>query len=179
MRIAENTISQRELDHGQSKSSDPELVEDVDKVFVLPLRSDFKSPTFDLSTVDTSGHAKVIKSIYILVHYNLTEYYYRLMHDDTDLFITSEPSEENDISRKFEILSTVSPMKQSHDNIDFDTAHWYQYDVTTLLSDYTGKMIRIHNENFDILNSVIVIEMSNNKVSFGVGPAAVTLCLMF
>lgn len=169
MRIAENTLNQRDLvdDGQQSRMHDSDTVEEVDKVFILPTRREQKN-FFDLSTVDTAGGSKVIKSIYILVNYNLTEYYYgTLMHDDTDLHINSQLTEssENDISRQVGIPFTASPLRKGHDKSEqnFDSAHWFQYDVTSQLSDFSG-YIQISNDNFEINSSVIVLEMTNHKV---------------
>ncbi|KAH9394322.1 hypothetical protein TYRP_004373 [Tyrophagus putrescentiae] len=170
MRIAENTINQRELadfDQSSRLPESTEAVEEVDKVFILPTRRDRRN-LFDLSTVDTAGGSKKIKSIYILVNFNLTEYYYgTLMHNDKDLLITSQPTEtsENDISQQMGIRFTTSPLKKGHTRTEqnFDSAHWFQYDVTSELSDFSGH-IQIGNDNFEINSSVIVLEMTNHKV---------------
>ncbi len=170
MRIAENTINQRELadfDQSTRLPESTEAVEEVDKVFILPTRRDQRN-LFDLSTVDTAGGSKKIKSIYILVNFNLTEYYYgTLMHNDKDLLITSQPTEtsENDISQQMGIRFTTSPLKKGHTRTEqnFDSAHWFQYDVTSELSDFSGH-IQIGNDNFEINSSVIVLEMTNHKV---------------
>lgn len=171
MRIAENTINQRELadfDQSSQLPESTEAVEEVDKVFILPTRRDQRN-LFDLSTVDTAGGSKKIKSIYILVNFNLTEYYYgTLMHNDKDLLITSQPTEtsENDISQQMGIRFTTSPLKKGHTRTEqnFDSAHWFQYDVTSELSDFSGH-IQIGNDNFEINSSVIVLEMTNHKVT--------------
>lgn len=169
MRIAENTINQRDLkdDGQQSRMHESDTVEEVDKVFILPTRREQRN-FFDLSTVDTAGGSKMIKSIYILVNFNLTEYYYgTLMHDDTDLHITSQATEgsENDISQQMGIPFTASPLKKSHakNEQNFDSSHWFQYDVTSHLSDFSG-YIQISNDNFEINSSVIVLEMTNHVV---------------
>lgn len=162
MRIAENSINLQNHIHLADTQSDEPIDKDVDKVFVLPLKPDPKSPAFDLSNVENNGD-KLIKSIMILVKYSLTEYYYRTLSDDTDLVVASAPGDGN-IHNGFSLLSTVAAKKKSHETANLDETHWFQYDVTSILSDYTGK-IRIYNENFDILSSVVIIEMTNNKVA--------------
>lgn len=170
MRIAENTINQRDLVDLDQSARPPELVEpaeEVDKVFILPTRREQKN-LFDLSTVDTAGGSKKIKSIYILVNFNLTDYYYgTLMHDDTDLLITSLSAEtsENDINQQMGIRFTTSPLKKGHTKTEqnFESAHWLQYDVTSELSDFSGH-IQIGNDNFEMISSVIVLEMTSHKV---------------
>lgn len=144
---------------------DSDTVEEVDKVFILPTR---QKNFFDLSTVDTAGGSKVIKSIYILVNFNLTEYYYgALTHDETDLRITSQSSEgsENDISQQMGTPFTASPLKKGNakSQQNFDSAQWFQYDLTSQLSDFSG-YIKISNDNYEINSSVIVLEMTNHKV---------------
>lgn len=173
MRMAERTISQRELiEFGSQRAINAvatnsvtdsvEMIEDVVKAFILPSLKDSSSPVFDLSTVNLSDETKTIKAITILVKYNLTEYYYhKLLNDDSDLFVSLQPTEENDIERNLETMSLVSASNRP--NSDF-LANWYQYDVTHLLNDYTGKLVRIHND-FEITSSVIMIEIVNGKVS--------------
>ncbi|KAI2805392.1 hypothetical protein BLOT_004388, partial [Blomia tropicalis] len=171
MRMAERTISQRELiEFGSQRAINAvatnsvtdsvEMIEDVMKAFILPSLKDSSSPVFDLSTVNLSDETKTIKAITILVKYNLTEYYYhKLLNDDSDLFVSLQPTEENDIERNLETMSLVSASNRP--NSDF-LANWYQYDVTHLLNDYTGKLVRIHND-FEITSSVIMIEIVNGK----------------
>lgn len=164
MRIARNTISQKDQIRDNSQGmQEPDLSEDIDRVFIMPTDPNIKSPVFDLSSMEKSKETKLIKSIKIMVEYNLTEYYYKTLHDDTNLMIASAPGDGN-IQNGFSLLNSVKPVKQSHENIESNSAHWFAYDATTILSDYNDK-IRIYNENFDISSSLIVIEMINNKVS--------------
>lgn len=174
-------------DYGQHKDFD--LIEDVEIAYILPKRRDLKSPMFDLSTVN-ADNKKVIKSIIVLVKYNLTEHY-RTLNKDTivdsdhiDLTIASVPNlietKRNGVD-DFDLISSVSPASKTtpstngeninnsnvhqENNIhDHNMAYSYEYDVTNILNTGHFNLIRIYNENHDIQRSFIKIEMTTNKV---------------
>ena len=186
MRIADTSTDKDELpthlttqgDSSTTRSVTPNEVTqemhdvDVDKTFILPMNKDPKSLMFDLSTLHTSSdQSKVVKSIRILVNYNQSANRSTTLHEDVDLFVTLESTEENEVSRNFEVLNVVNAMKGAAVPVDSSSSssksinNWKQYDVTTLLADYNGKTIRIHNENYEILNAVVVIELAGKQVS--------------
>lgn len=172
-------------DYGQHKDFD--LIEDVEIAYILPKRRDLKSPMFDLSTVN-ADNKKVIKSIIVLVKYNLTEHYRTLNKDDivdsdhTDLTIASVPNlietKRNGVD-DFGLISSVSPASKTMPSMtndsnahqennfnDHNMAYSYEYDVTNILNTGHFNLIRIYNENHDIQRSFIKIEMTTNKVIY-------------
>lgn len=151
---------------------------ETDKVYIAPHRHDATGHYFDLSNVvNSSNNIKEVRSIYILVHYNLTKKdFYNLMHDETDLLVSLAPSESPSESTTPSFMSTVHPIKRDlkindDDYIDVDSTgqslsyDWFLYDVTMLLGDSVDKGIRVSNENFAIINSGIMIELGKDEVS--------------
>lgn len=167
------------------KRMSPEVApidDDMDKILMMPVRYCRKEPVFDLSNANTSNNQKRIVSVYILVQYNMTnlegEAHRRGRHqlpDATDLLVTQMAQDNNEIKKSLDEngpvhMSTVRPRlppAAAHKLPEGDElSSWLLYDVTSLLGDYTNKKIQIRNENFDILSSVIMIYMDDNKVGF-------------